>query len=89
MSPQGFETHRCKGSLKARCSIRRYPAMYDHRRPYNLHDGEWHLYELYVDLDWDYTGMREVAAINVCLWCGRDLYAKYPRGVELPKALEL
>lgn len=67
-----YETHRCHGSLGAKCSIRRYRP--GSGSPYLIgHDGRWHLYEREIDFDWDYVGMGEVAAIAYCPWCGREL----------------
>lgn len=67
MSAHGLETHRCEGSLKARCTIRRYPK----RTPmhHRLEDGHWHLCQE------DYmTGyLRHVTRIRFCPWCGKEL----------------
>jgi hypothetical protein len=73
MAAHDFETHRCGGSLEARCSIRRYGQ--DGSRLFQRfrRDGEWHLYRQYVDFDYDYTGMDEVARISHCPWCGKEL----------------
>ena len=64
-----FETHRCEGSLKNYCSIRRYQV----RRNISNRDGRWHLWRQVTDFDYDVTYMSEVAAINVCPWCGERL----------------
>ena len=69
MRDHDFETHRCEGSLAARCSIRRYPA----KR--HVRDGRWHLWKQTWDSEYDVTYMREVAAIRYCPWCGSLLGA--------------
>lgn len=43
-----------------------------------------------IDVCIDGTENDEYAIpIRFCPRCGRDLYAEYPRGVELPKALKV
>lgn len=72
MSAHDFDTHRCDGLLRAHCSIRKYK--YDGMpKKLQFYDGCWHLYEQYADFDWDYIGMREVAPILFCPWCGKEL----------------
>ena len=74
MSAHEFETHRCEGSLKARCSIRRLDCrVLPLRMAWMRTDGDWHLYMQDVDFDWNVTYMREVALIKYCPWCGEDL----------------
>jgi hypothetical protein len=73
MSLRGFETHRCEGSLAVRCSIRRYPDTRSTPTYFSYKDGRWHLYQQVIDFDYDVTYMSEVAAINVCPWCGKRL----------------
>lgn len=71
MSAHDFETHRCEGSLKARCSIRRYPK----RTPtyYAYDDGQWHLSQQFKDLEYDCTYLEHVTRIRFCPWCGEEL----------------
>ena len=65
-----YENHRFEGSLKARCSIRRYPA----RVPsYMYRDGHWHLYQGDYDMDFMTGYLRHVARIKHCPWCGKEL----------------
>ena len=66
MTTNDFETHRCMGSLAARCSIRRYPV----KRHIRNRDGRWHLWKQTWDSEWDCIYMSEVAAIRHCPWCG-------------------
>lgn len=73
MRGHDFETHRCEGSLRSYCSIRRYPATNDYQRTFNFRDGEWHLYEQEWDSEWGVTYMSHAAAINHCPWCGEEL----------------
>lgn len=74
MSVHGFETHRCDGSLRARCSIRKHKGnTVPFRRAWMRTDGQWHLYEQVVDFDYDCTYMSEVAKIRFCPWCGKEL----------------
>lgn len=70
---QGFETHRCDGSLKNDCSIRKYPADNSGLWPEWEHDGTWNLFVRDLDMDWDYTYMEHVAPIEVCPFCGERL----------------
>lgn len=70
MSAHDYDNHRCKGSLRARCSIRRYPAQ---TLGYTYRDGHWHLYQQVTDLDYDCTYMSHVARIKYCPWCGEEL----------------
>jgi hypothetical protein len=70
MSARDFDTHRCVGSLRARCSIRRYPE----RTPnYTHRDGHWHLYQEDYDTDYMTGYLRHVARIRRCPWCGEEL----------------
>lgn len=73
MSTHEFDTHRCEGSLKARCSIRRYQDMRLSPTYYSRKDGHWHLYEQITDWDYDSTYMSEVVRIRYCPWCGKEL----------------
>lgn len=67
-----YETHRCEGSLAARCSIRRY-----HEGPPLLcADGRWNLWHLDYDTEWMADYMSHVAAIGFCPWCGERLVDK-------------
>ena len=57
MSAPHPPTHRCQGSLDARCPIR--------------HEGAcWWLYRLDVDFDWDWVGILRVVPIEWCPFCG-------------------
>lgn len=68
-----YDNHRCEGSLKAHCSIRRcaYPKLW--MRAFMRCDGQWHLYQRRYDYEYDCTYMSEVAAIKHCPWCGKEL----------------
>ena len=69
-----YETHRCDGSLRARCSIRRLDSKtIPLRLAWMRTDGHWHLYEQITDWDYDSTYMGRVARIRFCPWCGREL----------------
>ena len=70
MSAHDFDNHRCEGSLKAMCSIRRYSARVPN---YTYRDGHWHLYQQVTDFDYDCTYMSHVARIKHCPWCGEEL----------------
>ena len=73
MTTNDFETHRCMGSLAARCSIRRYPDTRPTPTFYSHKDGRWHLWKQTWDSEYDVTYMSEVAAIRHCPWCGKRL----------------
>lgn len=69
-----YDNHRCEGSLKARCSIRRMDGRATPlRRTWMRTDGQWHLYERIEDWDYDVTYMSRVARIRYCPWCGKEL----------------
>ena len=69
-----YDNHRCEGSLKARCSIRRLDGRETpSRRTFMRADGQWHLYEQITDWDYDVTYMSEVARVRYCPWCGKEL----------------
>ena len=72
MSAHDFDTHRCEGSLRALCSIRRYQDWRGYYRMFRC-DGRWHLYQRVTDWDCDSTYMSHVAAIRFCPWCGEEL----------------
>ena len=64
-----FETHRCEGSLRRRCSIRKWLRKdWPTRRA-----GVWTLSVLELDVEWDYWHMHGVADIRFCPWCGKEL----------------
>lgn len=65
-----FETHRCEGSLKAMCSIRRYPEMTPN---YTYRDGHWHLYQEDYDTSYQTGYLRHVTRVRFCPWCGKEL----------------
>lgn len=69
-----FQTHRCKQSLDANCSIRKYPKS-SNGLMHNLmdRDGQWHLYSREVDFDYDVTYMSHVSKILYCPFCGEKL----------------
>ena len=72
LSPErGYDTHRCPRSLRAECSIRRYPKEDTVR--FTRRDGEWHLYKRRYDFDYDTTFMEEVARIDYCPFCGEPI----------------
>lgn len=70
-----YDSHRCDGSLRARCSIRRakHRMMLPFRDAWMRHDGMWHLYTQEWNSEYDVTYMSEVAAIRHCPWCGEEL----------------
>ena len=72
LAGRGFDTHRCRGSLRAGCSIRRYPR--EETRLFTRKDGRWHLYMREVDFDYDATYIVEVAEISYCPFCGEPIY---------------
>ena len=72
MNAHDYDNHRCNGSLKARCSIRRMDGR-TIRQAWMLTDGQWHLYQQFTDFDYDCTYMGHVARITYCPWCGEEL----------------
>lgn len=68
-----MQTHRCKGSLINQCSIRNgNDGKRVTFRP--IQEGIWTLYDVEYDTEYDWTGLRYVAPINYCPFCGRNLY---------------
>ena len=74
--PHDFETHRCHGSLRSFCSIRRYDVPNGVHVPAFERDGMWHLRVLDYDSEYDYHYMDHVARIGFCLFCGKELGAE-------------
>lgn len=70
-----FETHRCEGSLRACCSIRRryHDGPTTFVTELMLPDDGWHLLSQEFDYDYDDTYMVHVARIDYCPWCGERL----------------
>jgi len=74
MSAHDYDSHRCEGLLKARCSIRRMGGRtIPFRQAWMRTDGKWHLYQQIMDFDYDCTFMNHVARITYCPWCGEEL----------------
>jgi len=67
---QGFETHRCDGSLRERCPIRKFEVDERHVWP---NDGYWHLYSLQYDYEFMRDYLTHVAVIDYCPFCGKEL----------------
>lgn len=68
-----YEGHRCSGSLKSRCSIRRYPLDPGSLKPIYYRDGHWHMWALAYDSEWLVNYMSWVARIEYCPFCGKEL----------------